>query len=51
MLNNEIMHSVVHRYIAALNAGDVGAIVSLYAEDATRAVVWTGRPTPERSPT
>jgi len=35
MLNNEIMHSVVHRYIAALNAGDVGAIVSLYAEDAT----------------
>ena len=29
------MHAVVHRYIAALNAGDLDAIVALYADDAT----------------
>ena len=33
MLNNEIMHAAVHRYIAALNAGDLEAIVALYAEN------------------
>ena len=31
----QAMEAVVHRYIAALNAGDLEAIVALYAEDGT----------------
>ncbi|MBS0293047.1 MAG: nuclear transport factor 2 family protein [Proteobacteria bacterium] len=35
MVSAETMHAVVHRYIAALNAGDLEAITALYAMDAT----------------
>jgi len=35
MTSTETMHAVVHRYIAALNAADLDAIVALYADDAT----------------
>lgn len=34
MPSTEHMHAAVHRYVSALNAGDLDAIVALYAEDA-----------------
>ncbi|GAA3995944.1 nuclear transport factor 2 family protein [Comamonas faecalis] len=35
MLAYETMQAAVQRYVTALNAGDLDAIVALYAEDAT----------------
>lgn len=37
MSHDEYQHmiAVVHRYVAALNGGDLDAIVALYADDAT----------------
>lgn len=49
-MNLEEATRLAKRHEDAYN-NDFERYADLYAEDATRAVVWTGRPTPERSPT